>query len=74
MRAVAYSEEGDTLLAFTFTARTKAAYDANFPVFVGLIQKYRAGNSVVACGNGAADNLARVQKNQRQTPILGEEA
>jgi hypothetical protein len=40
MRAVAYSEEGDTLLAFTFTARTKAAYDANFPVFVGLIQKY----------------------------------
>ena len=40
MRAVAYSEEGDTLLAFTFTARSQAAYDANFPVFVGLIRKY----------------------------------
>ena len=40
MRVVAYSEEGDTLLAFTFTARSQAAYDANFPVFVGLIRKY----------------------------------
>ena len=40
MRAVAYSEEGDYLLAFTFTARSRAGYDANFPIFTGLIQKY----------------------------------
>jgi hypothetical protein len=40
IRAVAYSEEGDTLLAFTFSARSKAAYDTNFPAFVSLIRKY----------------------------------
>jgi len=39
-KAVAYSEEGDTLLAFTLSARSKAAYDSNFAVFVGLVQKY----------------------------------
>jgi hypothetical protein len=39
-KAIAYSEEGDYLLAFTLNARTKAAYDANLPVFTGLIQKY----------------------------------
>jgi hypothetical protein len=39
-KAVAYSEEGDTLLAFTFSARTQAAYDGNYPVFVGVVQKY----------------------------------
>ena len=37
---MAYSEEGDYLLAFTFSARSQAAYDRDFPVFVGLIQKY----------------------------------
>ena len=39
-KAVAYSEEGEYLLAFTLNARTKAAYEANLPVFVTLIQKY----------------------------------
>jgi hypothetical protein len=39
-KAVAYSEEGDHLLAFTFNARSKAAYESNFPAFVSLIQKY----------------------------------
>ena len=39
-KAMAYSEEGDILLAFTLSARTKAAYDSNLPVFVSLIQKY----------------------------------
>jgi hypothetical protein len=39
-KAVAYSEEGDYLLAFTFSARSRAAYDSGFPVFTGLIQKY----------------------------------
>jgi len=39
-KAVAYSEEGDTLLAFTFNARSQAVYESNFPVFVGLVQKY----------------------------------
>lgn len=39
-KAIAYSEEGDTLLAFTLSARSQAAYDSNFPVFVSLIQKY----------------------------------
>jgi len=39
-KAVAYSEEGDTLLAFTLSARSKAAYDSNFPVFESVIQKY----------------------------------
>jgi len=40
LRAVAYSEEGDYLLAFTFNARSQAAYDRNFPAFVSLIRKY----------------------------------
>jgi hypothetical protein len=39
-KAVAYSEEGEYLLAFTLSARTKAAYESNLPVFVALIQKY----------------------------------
>ena len=39
-KAVAYSEEGEYLLAFTFSARSRAAYDSGFPVFTGLIQKY----------------------------------
>ena len=39
-KAVAYSEEGDTLLAFTLSARSKGAYESNLPVFVTLIQKY----------------------------------
>jgi hypothetical protein len=39
-KAVAYSEEGDTLLAFTLSARTQAAYESNLPIFVGLIKNY----------------------------------
>lgn len=39
-KAVAYSEEGDYLLAFTLDARSKAAYDSNLPVFTALIKKY----------------------------------
>jgi hypothetical protein len=39
-RVVAYSEEGEYLLAFTFFARSQAGYDSNFPVFVSLIRKY----------------------------------
>ena len=39
-KAIAYSEEGDTLLAFTLNARSQAVYESNFPVFVGLVQKY----------------------------------
>lgn len=39
-KAVAYSEEGDHLLAFTLNARSKGAYESNLPVFVTLIQKY----------------------------------
>jgi hypothetical protein len=39
-RAVAYSEEGEYLLAFTLVAHSKAAYDKNLPVFTGLVQKY----------------------------------
>lgn len=39
-KAVGYSEEGDTLLAFTLSARSKAAYDSNFPVFESVIRKY----------------------------------
>ena len=39
-KAVAYSEEGDYLLAFTLSARSQAAYDTNLPVFTALIQKY----------------------------------
>jgi hypothetical protein len=39
-KAIAYSEEGEYLLAFTLNAHSKAAYEANLPVFVTLIQKY----------------------------------
>jgi len=39
-KAMAYSEEGDYLLAFTLLAHSKAAYDKNYTVFTGLIQKY----------------------------------
>jgi|SRR6478752_6527675 len=39
-KTIAYSEEGEYLLAFTLSARTKAAHDAHLPVFVALIQKY----------------------------------
>ncbi len=39
-KAIAYSEEGDHLLAFTLNARSKGAYESNLPVFVTLIQKY----------------------------------
>ena len=39
-KTIAYSEEGDYLLAFTLSARSKAAYESNLPIFVGLIQKY----------------------------------
>jgi hypothetical protein len=39
-KTVAYSEEGDTLLAFTLSARSQAAYESNFPIFVGLVRKY----------------------------------
>ena len=39
-KAVAYSEEGDTLLAFTLSARSQAAYDSNFPVFVSVVRRY----------------------------------
>ena len=40
LESVAYSEEGEYLLAFTLSARSKAAYEGNLPVFVALIQKY----------------------------------
>lgn len=39
-KAIAYSEEGDYLLAFALDARSKAAYDKNLPVFTALIKKY----------------------------------
>lgn len=39
-KAVAYSEEGDTLLAFTLSARSQSAYDSNFPVFVSVVRQY----------------------------------
>jgi hypothetical protein len=39
-KAVAYSEEGDYLLAFSFDARSKAAFDKNLPVFTALIRRY----------------------------------
>lgn len=39
-KAVAYSEEGDYLLAFTLDAKSKAAYDKNLPVFTALIRRY----------------------------------
>jgi len=39
-KTIAYSEEGEYLLAFTLSARSKTAYEGNLPVFVTLIQKY----------------------------------
>ena len=39
-KAVAYSEEGEYLLAFTLDAKSKTAFDKNLPVFTGLVQKY----------------------------------
>jgi hypothetical protein len=39
-KTVGYSEEGDTLLAFTLTARSKAAHDKGLPVFADVIHKY----------------------------------
>ena len=39
-KAVAYSEEGEYLLAFTMDARSKAAFDKNLPVFSTLIRRY----------------------------------
>lgn len=39
-KAIAYSEEGDHLLAFTMSARSKAAYDSNLPALVSLIHQY----------------------------------
>jgi hypothetical protein len=39
-KAVAYSEEGEYLLAFSLDAKSKAAYDKNLPVFTALVQHY----------------------------------
>jgi len=39
-KAVAYSEEGDTLLAFTLNARSQAVYEKNLPVFIDLVKRY----------------------------------
>jgi hypothetical protein len=39
-KAVAYSEEGEYLLAFTLDAKSKAAYDKNLPVFSALVKRY----------------------------------
>ena len=39
-KAVAYSEEGEYLLAFTLDAKSKAAYDKNLPAFTALVQRY----------------------------------
>jgi hypothetical protein len=39
-KAIAYSEEGEYLLAFALSARSKAAFEGNLPVFVALIKKY----------------------------------
>ena len=39
-KTIAYSEEGEYLLAFTLDAKSKAAYDKNLPVFTALVQKY----------------------------------
>jgi len=39
-QVVAYSEEGDYLLAFRLNATSKAAQDQAMPVFTGMIQKY----------------------------------
>jgi hypothetical protein len=39
-KAVAYSEEGEYVLAFTLDAKSKVAYDKNLPVFTALVQRY----------------------------------
>jgi hypothetical protein len=39
-KAIAYSEEGEYLLAFTLDAKSRAAYDKNLPVFTALVQRY----------------------------------
>jgi hypothetical protein len=39
-KAVAYSEEGDTFLAFTLSAKSKTAFDGGMPVFTQLIRRY----------------------------------
>jgi hypothetical protein len=39
-KAVAYSEEGEYLLAFTLDAHSKAGFDKNLPVFEALVQNY----------------------------------
>jgi hypothetical protein len=39
-KAVAYSEEGDTLLAFTLSARSQAVYEKNLPIFIDFVKRY----------------------------------
>ena len=39
-QVVAYSEEGDYLLAFRLNATSKAAQDKAMPIFTGMIRKY----------------------------------
>jgi len=39
-KTVGYSEEGDTLLAFTLNARSKTAHDQALPIFADVIHKY----------------------------------
>jgi hypothetical protein len=39
-KAIGYSEEGDYLLAFVLTAKSKTAYDKAWPVFTDLIKRY----------------------------------
>ena len=39
-QVVAYSEEGDYLLAFRLNATSKAAQDKAMPVFTDMIRKY----------------------------------
>ncbi|HET7085657.1 MAG TPA: hypothetical protein VFI23_12850 [Rhizomicrobium sp.] len=39
-KAVAYSEEGEYLLTFTLSARSKAAFEGNLPILTAYIQKY----------------------------------
>jgi hypothetical protein len=39
-KTVAYSEEGEYLLAFTLDAKSKAAFDKNLPAFTALVQRY----------------------------------
>ena len=39
-QVVAYSEEGDYLLAFRLSATSKAAQDKAMPIFTGMIRRY----------------------------------